>query len=108
MLAGASAPPSHPTWPNPVHGRPGNDRFRDRNLSGELRTVPPFVVLEAALMPVSLDRTDLAVLATWPELQERARFPLPSTGLADGGRLQRFGVVDRRSCRQPPRALKLS
>ena len=59
-------------------------------------------------MPVSLDRADLAVLATWPELQERARFPLPSTGLADGGRLQRFGVVDRRSCRQPPRALKLS
>jgi hypothetical protein len=49
-------------------------------------------------MPVSLDRTDLAVLATWPELQERARFPLPSTELADGGRLQRFGVVDRRSC----------
>ena len=44
-------------------------------------------------MPVSLDRADLAVLATWPELQERARFPLPSTGLADGGRLQRFGVV---------------
>ena len=25
--------------------------------------------------------TTEAVLATWPELQERARFPLPSTGL---------------------------
>jgi hypothetical protein len=59
-------------------------------------------------MPVSLDRTDLAVLATWPKLQERARFPLLSAGLADGGRLQRFGVVDRHSCRQQVRALKLS
>ena len=50
-----------------------------------MRPEPPFGVLEAALMPVSLDRTYLAVLATWPELQERARSRCHAQGRLLGG-----------------------
>jgi hypothetical protein len=74
---------------------------------------PPFGVLEAALMLVSLDRTDLAVLATWRDVLGTGAFPrchprgrlfwrTCSGLLADGGCLQRIGVVGRHNCRQPP------